>query len=401
MLGPGRWKDERALCPDRAPQPAAEPAADVRAHRPGMGVVRGEAVEVGDEERAFVAMLESWLAIEGPNGGAEVPRPGRTPSGQGSLRSPYGPPPRLSIGPRGHSAQEGREAIIHPMAEKLTSPSVLRALLDRHGVRLRSKLGQHLLVDENVLRRIVELAEPRPDETAVEVGAGAGTLTVALAPHVRELLAVEVDRRLIPVLEETTAGYPNVRVVPGDFRELRLSSFRERILVVGNLPYGITSDVLLKLLREREAVDRAVVMVQREVGEKLRAPPGPEASRLGVHLRAYFEVELVRKVPRTVFFPPPEVDSALIRVRKLPQPRIAAPEEAFERMLALVFSGRRKTLRRVLLGQLPAAEVDRILAELGLDPQVRGEALPLEALDRLALSSCRVRGGGQARGGSR
>lgn len=287
------------------------------------------------------------------------------------------------------------------MERKLTSPTVLRDLLARHGVRLRSELGQHFLVDENVLRRIVELAEPRPDETAVEVGAGAGTLTGALAPRVRELLAVEVDRRLIPVLEETTAAYPNVRVVPGDFRELPLASIGEGILVVGNLPYGITSDVLLKLLREREAVDRAVVMVQREVGEKLVAPPGPGRSRLGVHLAAYFEVELVRKVPRTVFFPPPEVDSALVRLRKLPQPRIAAPEEAFERTLALVFSGRRKTLRRVLVGQLSAKEADRILAEAGLDPRVRGEVLPLEALDRLALSSCGVRGGGQARGGSR
>ncbi len=272
------------------------------------------------------------------------------------------------------------------MEGKLTSPTVLRELLARHGVRLRSELGQHFLVDENTLARIVEATEVQGDETAVEVGAGAGTLTCALAPHVRELLAVEVDRRLIPVLEETTAVYPNVRVLQGDFRELALASLGARILLVGNLPYGITSDVLVKLIREREAVTRAVFLVQREVGEKLVAPPGPEASRLGVHLRAYFDVEVVRRVPRTVFFPPPEVDSALIRLRRLPQPRITAPEDAFERTLALVFSNRRKTLRRVLLGQLPAAEVDRILAEVGLDPRVRGEALPLETLDRLASS---------------
>ncbi|MBC7220770.1 ribosomal RNA small subunit methyltransferase A [Candidatus Bipolaricaulota bacterium] len=289
------------------------------------------------------------------------------------------------------------------MPGKLTSPTVLRDLLARHGVRLRSELGQHFLVDENTLAKIVELAEPAGDETAVEVGAGAGTLTCALAPRVRELVAVEVDRRLIPVLEETTAVYPNVRVVQGDFRELALASLGARILLVGNLPYGITSDVLVKLIREREVAERAVFMVQAEVGAKLVAPPGPEASRLGVHLRAHFDVEVVRRVPRTVFFPPPEVDSVLIRLRKLAQPRIAAPEDAFERTLALVFSSRRKTLRRALLGQLPAAEVDRILAELGLDPRVRGETLPLEALDRLALAlpSCGVRSGGQARGGAR
>ncbi|QAA76548.1 MAG: SSU rRNA (adenine(1518)-N(6)/adenine(1519)-N(6))-dimethyltransferase [Candidatus Bipolaricaulis sibiricus] len=273
---------------------------------------------------------------------------------------------------------------MHEMPGKLTSPTVLRDLLARHGVHLRSELGQHFLADENTLARIVEATEAQEDETAVEVGAGAGTLTCALAPRVRDLVAVEVDRRLIPVLEETTAAHPNVRMVCSDFRELSLGALGRELLLVGNLPYGITSDVLVKVIREREEVARAVFMVQWEVGEKLVAPPGPEASRLGVHLRAYFDVKVVRKVPRTVFFPPPEVDSALIRLRKLAQPRITVPEDAFERTLALVFSSRRKTLRRVLLGQLPAAEVDRILTEVGLDPRVRGEALSLETLDRLA-----------------
>lgn len=268
---------------------------------------------------------------------------------------------------------------------KLTSPTVVRDLLGRHGVRLRKGLGQHFLVDGNILARIVDLAEPRGDETAVEVGAGVGTLTVALAPHVRELLAVEVDARLIPILEEQTASHSNVRVLRADFRELALGDFGDRLLVVGNLPYGITSDVLLKLIRERGAVDRALLMVQAEVAEKVVVPPGPEASRLGIHLRAYYDVEVARKVPRTVFFPPPEVNSALVRLRRLSTPRITAPAEALERTLALIFAGRRKTLRRALLGQLPVEEVDRILAEVGLDPRVRGEALPLETLDRLAL----------------
>jgi len=289
------------------------------------------------------------------------------------------------------------------MERKLTSPTVLRDLLARHGVRLRPELGQHFLVDEHILARALDLVEARGDETAVEVGAGVGTLTVALAPRVRELVAVEVDRRLIPVLAEATAAHPNVRVIHGDFRELPLTSLGKGILLVGNLPYGITSDVLVKLIREREQVERAVLMVQWEVGGKLVAPPGAEASRLGVHLRAYFDVEVARKVPRTVFFPPPEVDSALLRLRRLAQPRVAAPEEALEHALALVFSSRRKTLRRALLGEFPVQEVDRILTGSGLDPRVRGEALPLEALDRLALAlhSSAVRRGNRARGGAR
>ncbi|MCR4391934.1 MAG: 16S rRNA (adenine(1518)-N(6)/adenine(1519)-N(6))-dimethyltransferase RsmA [Candidatus Acetothermia bacterium] len=267
---------------------------------------------------------------------------------------------------------------------KLTSPTAVRDLLSSRGIRLRSELGQHFLVDENILGKIVDLTEAQGDEAAVEVGAGVGTLTVALAPRVRTLAAVEVDPRLIPLLREQVASFPNVTVVCADFRALTLQDFGERLLVVGNLPYGITSAVLLKLVREREVMDRAVFMVQREVAEKLVAPPGPEVTRLGVHLRAYYEVEVLRKVPRTVFFPAPEVDSDLIRLRRLPTPRVTAPEEALEWTLAVLFSARRKTLRRALLGRLPAAEVDRLLAELGLDPQVRGEALPLGAMDRLA-----------------
>lgn len=267
---------------------------------------------------------------------------------------------------------------------KLTSPTVVRDLLGRHGVRLRKGLGQNFLVDGNILARIVDLAGPRADETAVEVGAGVGTLTVALAPHVREVLAVEVDGRLIPILEEQTASHPNVRILRADFRELALGDFGERLLLVGNLPYGITSDVLLKLIRERAVVDRALFMVQAEVAEKLVAPPGPEASRLGVHLRAYFETEVVRKVPRTVFFPPPEVNSALVRLSRLARPRIAAREDWFEWTLAALFAGRRKTLRNALAVRAPVADVDRLLAEVGLDPRVRGETLPLDVLDRLA-----------------
>lgn len=231
----------------------------------------------------------------------------------------------------------GAEGYHAGMEWKLISPTVLRDLLAQRGICPRSGLGQHFLVDENLLARIVELVEVQGDEIALEVGVGVGTLTRALAPRVRELVAVEVDQRLIPVFEETTAAHPNVRILLRDFRELSLGSFGERLLVVGNLPYGITSDVLVKLIRERDAVGRAVFMVQAEVGRKLVAPPGPEASRLGVHLRGYFDVELVRKVPRTVFFPPPEVDSALIRLRKLLQPRITAPEEALEWTLAVLF----------------------------------------------------------------
>lgn len=274
--------------------------------------------------------------------------------------------------------------------ERLTSPSTIRVLLTSHGITLRKSLGQHFLADANVLARIVEAIAPRPEEVAVEVGAGIGTLTVALAPHVRTLWAVEIDSRLIPILRAQLEAFPHVHVLHQDFREVDLSSLGRDLLVVGNLPYGITSAVLLKLVRERESVARAVFTVQWEVGEKLVAPPGPNVTRLGVHLRTYFQVEIVRRIPKTVFFPSPEVDGALIRLQKLSQPLVSLPEKEWEQTLALVFSQRRKTLRRRLAAVLPPAQVDALLGELGLDPRTRAETLDFPELERLGQALARL-----------
>ncbi len=273
--------------------------------------------------------------------------------------------------------------------EKLTSPSVIRSLLAAYGVTLRKSLGQHFLADANVLARIVAAILPA-EEKVVEVGAGIGTLTVALAPHVRELWAVEVDSRLIPILQAQVQPFSHVHVIAGDFRTLDLGGLGKGLLVVGNLPYGITSELLLKLIRERENVARAVLTVQWEVGEKLVASPGPQAGRLGVHLRTYFAVDLLRKIPKTAFFPPPEVGGALVSLRKLPQPRVSLPDEQWEKTLALAFSHRRKTLRRVLISILPPAQADALLAELGLDSKVRGEALDFPELERLGAALSRL-----------
>ncbi len=266
---------------------------------------------------------------------------------------------------------------------RLTSPSTIRKLLASQGLTLRRSLGQHFLADANVLERIVEAVEPKPQDTAVEVGAGIGTITVALAPHLRTLWAVEIDARLIPLLRAQVAPFPNVHVLHRDFRDVGLSSLGTALLIVGNLPYGITSDVLLKIIQERETVARAVFTVQWEVGAKLVAPPGPQVTRLALHLRAYFAVELVRRIPRTAFFPPPEVDGALLRLHKLPKPRVSLPARDWERTLALAFSHRRKTLRRALASLLPVSQVDELLGELGFDPRVRAEALDLPELERL------------------
>jgi 16S rRNA (adenine1518-N6/adenine1519-N6)-dimethyltransferase len=280
----------------------------------------------------------------------------------------------------------------------LAIPSTIREILQAHGIRLQKALGQHFLADSNVLERIVEAIEPKSTDIVVEIGAGLGTLTVAVAPLVHHVFAVEVAPKLIPVLKENLKPLANVQVIAADFLSLKLSDFGKRLVVIGNLPYQITSEVLLKLIRERKEVARAVVMVQWEVGKKLVAPPGPAVTRLGVHLRAYYELELLRRISRTVFFPPPEVDGALLRLSPLPSPRIRAQDAAFEHTLALLFGHRRKTLRQALAAHFPRELVDQILAEAALAPRVRGEALDLPELDRLAQALARLLGSWFAHG---
>ena len=270
------------------------------------------------------------------------------------------------------------------MTRKLTSPSYIREVLQRHGIRLRKELGQHFLADANVLEKIIKAIDPKGEEIAVEVGAGIGTLTCALAPRVRKLYAVELDRRLIPLLQAHCAPFPQVEVVEGDFLELPLEKFGRGLLVVGNLPYEITSGVFLKLIREREWVERGAFLVQWEVARKLTAPPGPDRSRLGVHLSAYYDLELLFRVSRNCFFPPPEVDGGFVGLRRLPSPRISAPPGAFEEVLRILFSARRKTIRRALATRFGKEAAERAIAELGLDPRVRAEALSLSHLDRIA-----------------
>ncbi len=269
------------------------------------------------------------------------------------------------------------------MSERLTSPSVVRAELAAHGIQLQKNLGQHFLVDDNTLRAIVAACDVAGG-TVVEVGAGIGTLTVELARRAERLFAVELDRRLLPPLRARMAGHPNCEILHADARTLTLSSLGDRLSLVGNLPYGITSDIALKVIRERHVVAEGVFLVQKEVGARWAAPPGPGASRLGVHLRAYYDLCILRHVPRTVFYPPPEVGSALIRLVRRAEPRIASPAQAFERVLGAAFATRRKTLRRSLRTLAPASEIDTALKAAGIDGQRRGETLTFEELDALA-----------------
>ncbi|MFO8034110.1 MAG: 16S rRNA (adenine(1518)-N(6)/adenine(1519)-N(6))-dimethyltransferase RsmA [Candidatus Bipolaricaulota bacterium] len=271
-----------------------------------------------------------------------------------------------------------------PPGPQLTSARFLRRLLAEHDIRLSQALGQHFLADANILSKMVQACTLEGHEPVVEVGAGVGTLTLALAPHAGRLWAVEKDQQLIPILREHVRSCETVEVVRADFRHVELAVLGQELVIAGNLPYGITSEVLLKLIRERTAVCRAVLMVQQEVGQRLVQDPGPHASRLGVHLSAYYDLQVLRRVPRTAFYPPPEVNSVLLSLRRLSSSRIQSSPEAFEQVLKALFGARRKTACNALSKLASRQLVTQALTVLGRHPSVRGEALSVEEVDALA-----------------
>lgn len=278
----------------------------------------------------------------------------------------------------------------------LTSPSAVDALLQRHGFRTRHALGQHLLIDRNVLTRVVAAAELSGADRVIEIGPGIGTLTRELAGAAGRVTAVELDRRLLPILGEVLSDRPNAEVVHADFLRLPLAEFlaercgEGRCKVVANVPYYITSPILVALLAQKRFLERIVLMVQKEVAERLAAAPGTEAyGSLTVLVQWHATVETVARVSRRVFLPPPKVDSAIVRLRPRDSPPAPVSDEA--RLFDVVhaaFQKRRKTLLNAL-STFPALGLTRdraaaALARAGIDPTRRGETLSLAEFAALA-----------------
>lgn len=275
---------------------------------------------------------------------------------------------------------------------KLTRPSVVAGLLRAHGLRARKRFGQNFLIDENILGKIVDAAALDPSDTVLEVGAGLGALTAALADRAGQVVAVEVDRDLIPILEESVGRLPNVRLVHGDILRLALDQLLPAgalsYKVVANLPYYITSPVLMKFLGAERPWSRLVFMVQREVAARLTAAPGTKAyGALTVVLRFSAEVTTVARVPRTAFLPAPEVDSAIVLLTPRPAPLPPGPvRDTFFAAVRAGFGQRRKTLANALCGAgFPPEAVAAALAEAGLTESRRAETLDLQDFVRLAV----------------
>lgn len=287
-----------------------------------------------------------------------------------------------------------------PMA--MLTPATLHALLAEHGLRPKKSLGQNFLVDPNTARRIVALAEVPPGCRVLEIGPGLGSLTLALVEHGHDVLAVELDARIARVLEsvlESAAVTGHVRLRVADARTVALSELlgddgRDASTsgagwsCVSNLPYNVAVPVVVRLLEEAPAVERILVMVQREVGERLAAGPGdPQYGAVSVKVAYYAEAAIVGLVPPTVFIPRPKVESALVRLRRRVAPPVAVPSEA--ELFTIVragFSQRRKMLRRALVPVLGERTGD-VLVAAGVEPTARAESLGLPEWAAVARSA--------------
>jgi 16S rRNA (adenine1518-N6/adenine1519-N6)-dimethyltransferase len=258
-------------------------------------------------------------------------------------------------------------------------------LLDRHGVRPSRALGQNFVVDPNTVRRIARLAEITPGDPVVEVGAGVGSLTLALADTGADLTTVEVDRRLLPVLEEVLDGLePRPRVMQGDALTLdwdELLAGHRRWQLVANLPYNVATPLVLDVLDGVAAIERMLVMVQREVGERLAAVPGTSAYGIpSVKVAYWATAEIAGRIGPSVFLPRPKVESALVRIVRRPRPATSADPDRLFALVRAGFGQRRKMLRRSLVDLVDADD----FARAGIAPEARAEELSVEQWGRLA-----------------
>jgi 16S rRNA (adenine1518-N6/adenine1519-N6)-dimethyltransferase len=258
-----------------------------------------------------------------------------------------------------------------------------RRLLDQHGIRPAKSLGQHFLVDQTVLGRIVAAAGLVRDDVVLEVGAGLGALTGHLARSGARVIAVELDDRLMPALRSAVSGAPNVTLVQGDILDLSPGDLvgvsGDGYKVVANLPYYISSAVLRHLLEATPAPHRMIVTVQREVAERIVAHPG-NMSLLAVSVQFYGRPRLLFRIKPGSFYPAPQVESAVLRIDRHATPAEADDRQALFRVARAGFGQRRKQLRNALAAGLGMAadEVAARLSEAGVDPRRRAQALSMD-----------------------
>lgn len=270
----------------------------------------------------------------------------------------------------------------------------LRTVLEKHGFHFKKQFGQNFISDSNLLRSIVEASGINEDTTVVEIGCGAGTLTRALAETAKKVYAFDIDKDLQPVLAETLSGVENVEVIFRDFNKLNLREFEAEIepyTVVANLPYYITTPLVTKLLEESEKVQGLSIMVQEEVAERFCAKENtPEYGSITAAIALKGNAKIVKRVSRNLFYPRPNVDSAVVKI-EFERGRVAVKDEkAYRQTVKCAFLNRRKTLENNLVNffGLNREQAKSILREAEIDEKARGETLSPQRLARLSDILC-------------
>lgn len=275
--------------------------------------------------------------------------------------------------------------------KEIATPSRTKEILKAHGFTFKKSLGQNFLTEPNILRKIVAAAEITKETNVIEVGPGIGALTEHLGQNANQVLAFEIDDRLIPVLADTLSPYPNIKVIHQDVLKADLAAiikqeFKEDlpIKVVANLPYYITTPIMMHFLESGIEIAEMVVMMQKEVADRISAKPGTKAyGSLSIAVQYYMEAQLAFIVPKTVFVPQPNVDSAILKLTKREKPAVDVTSETeFFKLTKASFQLRRKTLWNNLqnnYGKTPEIKewLTNSLETAGIDPTRRGETLSL------------------------
>jgi len=267
-----------------------------------------------------------------------------------------------------------------------------RVLLDKYGLRAKKQFGQNFLVSERALRAIADATVSTDEDWIVEIGAGLGTLTAQIVERVTagKVIAVETDPDMVRVLRAELGSVDNLEIHHTDAMrfDLRAEASLKKIIVCGNLPYHLASQLMFKVIDARDRVQHAVFMIQKEMADRVVAKPGTkDYGALGVMIRTYVDVSTVIKVGAGSFVPPPKIDSTVIKLVPLAQPRAPIADEAhYSKVVHAAFGQRRKTLRNALRAKFPDEAVDAALAQTGIDGNRRGETLDIPEFARLAAA---------------
>ena len=278
----------------------------------------------------------------------------------------------------------------------LGTPSATKEIINKYSFAFQKKFGQNFLIDSNVLESIIRGAEITKDDFVLEIGPGIGTMTQYLCEAARQVVAVEIDKMLIPILEDTLSEYDNVEVINQDVLKVDIKSLAEEknngkpIKVVANLPYYITTPIIMGLFESGVPIDSITIMVQKEVADRMQTGPGSkDYGALSLAVQFYATAKVILNVSATCFMPRPNVDSAVIKLTRHKEPTVnVADEKLMFKIIRASFNQRRKTLQNGLYNsselRIPKEKTVAALEEMGLTPTIRGEKLSLEEFAQLS-----------------